>query len=52
MASLMVVNPPPLAKDDTKNWLICTPEVLSATGLDITDHRDMFHNSSTEEPLE
>lgn len=49
MASLMVLNSPPLAEDDAKNWLICTPEALSASDLDSPKDREMSDTLSTGE---
>ncbi|MGR5222606.1 hypothetical protein ACPV4B_20495 [Vibrio parahaemolyticus] len=49
MASLMVLNSPLLAEDDAKNWLICTPEALSANDLDSTKDREMSDTLSTAE---
>ncbi|MBY6197862.1 hypothetical protein [Vibrio hangzhouensis] len=51
MASLMVFNSPPLAEDEAKNWLICTPEALSANDLDSTKDREMSDTLSTGELL-
>ncbi|SEG30089.1 hypothetical protein [Vibrio hangzhouensis] len=51
MASLMVLNSQLLTEDDAKNWLICTPEALSANDLDSTKDREMSDTLSTGELL-
>ncbi|MGR5350429.1 hypothetical protein [Vibrio mediterranei] len=49
MASLMVLNSPPLAEDDAKNWLIGTPEALPTNDLESTKDRERSDTLSTAE---